>query len=98
MSFPQFAADATPASARSAKAMHACSPLARRNLGISSCERDWELPLADVLLTPVANSEATAQQPFAEFQTILKTQFILLPSELQASPPKRKLNTFDFRS
>ncbi|WP_239142615.1 hypothetical protein [Variovorax sp. WS11] len=44
-----------------------------------------ELPLADALLTPVASSEATAQQPFAEFQTILKTQFILLPSDLQAS-------------
>nr|WP_309970259.1 hypothetical protein [Variovorax guangxiensis] len=59
--------------------------MARRNLGISSCEPGWELPLADVLLTPVASSEATAQQPFAEFQTILKTQFILLPSDLQAS-------------
>jgi hypothetical protein len=57
--------------------------LARANLGLS-CESDRELLHVDDLPTPLASSEATAQMPFAEFQTILKTQFILLPSELQA--------------
>ena len=87
LSFPQFAAEATPAKAKSARAMHACSPLARANLGIWSCESDRELPPADDLLAPVASSEVTAQRPFAEFQTILKTQFIFfhLPSYKHAA-------------
>jgi hypothetical protein len=49
--------------------------LARAKVGFS-CESDRELLPFDDLPTPLANSEATAQRPLAEFQTILKTQFI----------------------
>lgn len=78
--------------------MHACNPLARANRGIWSCEQDRELPPADDLLAPVASSEATAQRPSVEFQTILKTQFMLFAFRVTSTPPKRKLNTFEFSS
>jgi hypothetical protein len=68
--------------------------LARANLGIESCESERELPPADDLLTPVASSEATAQRPLAEFQTILKTQFMLSTFRVASTPPEAEIEYF----
>jgi hypothetical protein len=82
---PQFAAGAVLASESSTAAMQACNPGASANPGIRSCDPGSPPPLAD-LTTPLANSEATAHEPFEAFQTVLKTWFIsFLPPSAKAA-------------